>query len=566
MMSAEDDVSNLKEYPLYFLTSAFFDLLLAMSVAVALIVLIGKLNKTILPVISLATVIIIVVNAVVLVGNYGIIDNFTFSDDVTVTWIESLIDVVILILALFCSVLLISKLARKVSVALGILVSASLLIFFISLYNFSNNINDANRLLDVKNINSTLSRQSNNILVYVMDGAMSGYIPYIFDSDSSLPELYDGFDLYQNVVSTGDRTINGIAPIYGGYDFTVSAVNARSGELVDKVSAAYEVFPENFIENGYRVTYYDPFWYGFVRRGDCSRMLKKYDMRCFNIIDSIGRNKTNKLTESSNAERTYPSIYLQYQMLSLFRVAPATLREVIYDKGEWLGNSASWKKKEDKYLINYMALTSTKDFISVDDDNPTLTVIVNNLTRATVSLDENCSPDLLREIPTEDIAMFKDRASVEVMQTMRCALKGFGELLSWMKANQVYDNTKIIVTSDHGWKSHNPLFDGDQHQLEKSKYQALLMIKEFNRHGQIKENPEFLTNADVAGIVCEEIGGCQSTVSDNVILGKKPPTDVVLHSTPWNPAGQTQYLFNLNATHKVKSNIFQKENWEITHD
>ena len=73
------------------------------------------------------------------------------------------------------------------------------------------------------------------------------------------------------------------------------------------------------------------------------------------------------------------------------------------------------------------------------------------------------------------------------------AYKKVKNLIQKLKDNNAYDNTRIIIMSDHGWI----LADIENVDLSISGNNSLLFIKDFNAKGKYTTNYEFMTTADV---------------------------------------------------------------------
>ena len=85
------------------------------------------------------------------------------------------------------------------------------------------------------------------------------------------------------------------------------------------------------------------------------------------------------------------------------------------------------------------------------------------------------------------------------------------KLADWMdylKANDAYDNTKIILVADHGYnlgQLENMIMDmGNGETEDCSFYYPLLMVKDFNATG-FAVSDEFMTNADVPTIATRDV-------------------------------------------------------------
>ena len=82
-----------------------------------------------------------------------------------------------------------------------------------------------------------------------------------------------------------------------------------------------------------------------------------------------------------------------------------------------------------------------------------------------------------------------------------------GNWFDWLRENEVWDNTRIVLVADHGYyfgdllqmKLSPPAFypddDEDEYYLNLPAYNPLLMVKDFDSH-EFKTDYSFMTNAD----------------------------------------------------------------------
>ena len=86
-------------------------------------------------------------------------------------------------------------------------------------------------------------------------------------------------------------------------------------------------------------------------------------------------------------------------------------------------------------------------------------------------------------------------------QTNMAIMLRLGEWFDYLREQGVYDNTKIILVSDHGRHlgSIEELIIGEHDTLL---YHPLLMVKDFNGKG-FTYSDEFMTNADVPALAVE---------------------------------------------------------------
>lgn len=564
LTAADDDLNGLAGYSGYFFTQQII-LIIACCVGSTLWYrFTGPFVRTVTAAATIWLLVVSIFYAYFYPVSYGVLDNYILSGAKALEFNSMSLAADILALSIFLIMILwaVRRHPQFVVKGLALFIAASVAQASINIFNLM----DKTDHQVSENTDSQpdeiykYSKSGKNIVLFMVDGSMSGYLPDIFQKTPSLLRTYSGFTWYSNTVSTGNRTINGLPAIFGGFDYTVSEINKREGPLADKVNQAYSLYPDNFPRHGYSVLYSDPFWYGFQRRGDCKMFEEQNNGRCINQIDNVGRLQTEAIN-ATQKDRLHNGLFKQYLAMSLFRAAPAFLKGIIYGKGDWMGWSYSWKRKEDKFLTNYYALKTLPDYSSTNSPGNTLTVIVNNITRATLLLGEDCRPDQDSSVSQSDLDKYQDRETVEVFQTMHCAIKEIGNYLDWFKANGIYENTMFVLVSDHGWKSHNPLLQSDPDQTTHSMFQNLLMIKPFGATGDPVESREFISTANVPGILCENIGGCFDSHTGRTVKAKKLEGPVLLHSTPWNPDGQDGDKFVIEQLYRVEKDITKAENW-----
>jgi membrane-anchored protein YejM (alkaline phosphatase superfamily) len=76
------------------------------------------------------------------------------------------------------------------------------------------------------------------------------------------------------------------------------------------------------------------------------------------------------------------------------------------------------------------------------------------------------------------------------------SIRLLGAWFDRLRSEGVYDNTRIIIVSDHGSRVGHPDFD-DFHKDVVTPYNPLLLVKDFGSKGAIVTDPTLMTNADV---------------------------------------------------------------------
>ena len=414
-----------------------------------------------------------------------------------------------------------------------------------------------------------LSKTGKNVIVFMLDRAENAYIQPIFDS---FPELYDqfsGFTLYKNVVSFNRGTLLGAPGLYGGYEYTPAEMNKRSTEkLVDKHNESLLLMPRVFTEQaGFTATVTDLSWANYKWIPDMS------------ICDSY------PAIHGTNIQRKYTQLYLDQHeseipvnitttqlrrnlvWYSLFRAVPTFLRDSVYDDGSWW-SSAKTSDDMMEFLDCYSELAYLKDLTDFTGTQDTYCTIVNETTHSALDL----KPPLYE--PSQDISgerpeKVKRLGSVDANIA---SLKKLGEWFDYLKENGCYDNTRIILVSDHGIGS-SAGYELDfteenwPHLQQPDHCHPLLMVKDFGSAGDLKTDFQFMTNADVPSIAFEDIIEHPVNPFTGKAIETLPPeqkkaSGVVLMDNH-QPGMNGTYTFTVPADlwYTVTDTIFDSKNW-----
>ena len=86
------------------------------------------------------------------------------------------------------------------------------------------------------------------------------------------------------------------------------------------------------------------------------------------------------------------------------------------------------------------------------------------------------------------------------------ALLRLGEWFDYLRENGVYDNTRIIIVSDHSHKfgQKGMQLDVDGKETDVTGFQCMMLVKDFDTTG-FEKNDEFMTNADTPSIALNSI-------------------------------------------------------------
>jgi YidC/Oxa1 family membrane protein insertase len=343
------------------------------------------------------------------------------------------------------------------------------------------------------------SRTGKNILVIMLDRGIPGFVPYILDEKPELAGQFSGFTFFPNTISFGSHTLYGAPALFGGYEYAPAEINARpNGTLTEKYNESFLVLPKIFLENNYKVTITDPPLY----QENIQDIFASFpDTKAANIMnkyteDWLNRHPDVQLFSVSNLLNNR-LIYF-----SFLKCAPLIFRHYIYDDGHWL--SAENGNTPYNTIESYSMLDILPEITSFSDkEDNTLTLMVNNLTHEPAFLQV---PDYTIP-PVSSTNKGNGQFALDYYYHINMAsLLLLGKWFTFLKENGVYDNTRIIVVSDHGINAFSG-FDGNI-ILPTSEclqfYTALLLFKDFNAKEFTVDN-QFMVNADVPILATEGI-------------------------------------------------------------
>ena len=434
-----------------------------------------------------------------------------------------------------------------------------------------------------------LSKTGKNVVVLMLDRAMGEYVPYLINEKPELQEKFDGFTYYSNTISFGGCTNFATPALLGGYEYTPVELNKRSDELlVDKQNEALKVMPVLFADNDYKVTVCDPVYANYQWIPDLS--IFDDDPRISAYITK------GKFGDTAQKEQTILNNRRNFFVFSVMKSMPLCLQPIIYNDG--LYNQSAYDSEEAVYSGQTIESISRSTGISavfmdcyhVLDNLPEMTTVSKDGTNTYLFLsnDTTHEPILLQE-PEYKPSQVVDNTAFDAANTSRFTVDGrtllveeprqmvhyqsnmaamllLGEWFDYLRENGVYDNTRIILVSDHG---------SDRGQLEELMadpsdglknlefYFPLLMVKDFDSHS-FTTSREFMTNADVPTLATA--GLIENPT--NPFTGKAINSDektahdqFIIRSRKWKIAENNGTTFLPAQWASVSDDLWNLDNW-----
>ena len=392
----------------------------------------------------------------------------------------------------------------------------------------------------------SFSKTEKNVAIFFLDMFTGGHVEDIFNNHPELLPKFSGFVWYPDTLAVSEITSGSAPSLYGGYKYTPEEMDKRPDiPLIDKFSEGMADFAGIFIENGYTVTFENNEYelnHAFFEQ---YRQTGKLHMV------SVPREQTARFLE----ERLPLSVDHQFLLsVSLFKIATHSLKRDIYNDGGWLT-----PRNSDRQIFyamhNAMRLAELPRFSRTDATTPTLNFFYNALSHFSWHLADDSVAFVEDPYPETDNQLTKvDGILPEHLYSEEHIFRFLSNFFDWLKEQDIYDNTMIILASDH--------CQADSRMLNTvpGRPHALLMIKDFNSTGPFRQNPALMSSADVPYLACTAIGGCPDI--------PKPDTSehrIRYHHHSFSTAKHLEYpeqaVYGKHNVSTVRGSMFKKENW-----
>lgn len=421
-----------------------------------------------------------------------------------------------------------------------------------------------------------LSKNHPNAILIMLDRATSSKIEECIKEAPEFDEQFSGFTFYDNVVSFNGHTLLGAPPLFGGYEYTPLEMQKRlDATREQKINESQLVLARIFNESlGWNASVNDPAWINSSNYCDLS-FLDGYDIDGHQTIGTYTQQWYKANPQAADLDSTEEILKRNLLFFSLFRCSPIFIREAIYFNGTYF-NSKDYIKDAKIVLDNYSALDFLPELTDASEtESGSYISMLNELTHETFMFE---APEYRPVKNPKNIGTSRLKNSPDY-HTQMAALKRVGEWLDYLKEQGVYDNTRIVIASDHGADGHEDCMEQDE-DLDKrvsatlysgrGHYHPLLLFKDFNAKGPIVKNMDFMTNADAASLLLK--GLVDTPV--NPFTNKDIPLDTLplkkdgvfittcdRHKPPHH---KDRYKFDIrdNEWWRVKDDVFKASSWE----
>lgn len=410
-----------------------------------------------------------------------------------------------------------------------------------------------------------LSKTGKNVIILMQDRYFSPLIPEILKNNPELNEQLDGFVWYPNTVSFGKLTMIGTPGIFGGYDYTPFEINRRADKtLQQKHNEAILTMPVVFHNNNWNVTVADLPYENYLEQ-PVTDMYKGYEF--INRVTTHGTYSDIWYARHGMKKSPFMSegIKRNFIWFSVLKIVPPFMRQIIYHKEYWI----SYNKFENsaKFIDNYSEIDLFPELFDDSSEKNAFFLLDNEANHESIILQ---APDY---VPVENVTQFGPGGNDATYSSMVGIILRFTNFIDFLKKNEIYDNTKIIIVSDHGMSRDTGTFDNKTQNFpfNKDNMTATLLVKDFSSRGKLKKDYTFMTNADTPALALKDIDVnalnpfTKNPLDVNSMGGGITKNDFIKMSNA--PAESTRIRknkkFNIkdDEWYAVKDNIFDDKNW-----
>ena len=430
-----------------------------------------------------------------------------------------------------------------------------------------------------------LSRDGRNVIVLMLDRGVGGFVPFLMNEKPELQEQFAGFTYYPNTISYGGCTNFGAPGLFGGYEYIPEEMNRRDTEsLESKHNEALSVMPVSFLNQGFEVTVFDPPCAGYDWIPDVSIY---DDYPGIHASNSMGAFRSSFLKQDLNAQKQAQRSR-NFFCYSAFKMAPVAVQPYLYDGGQYNDLSVMNGQTVDSisrsrgfmpaFMRAYAVLENLENMTEIREGGKDTFLMMTN--------DTTHEPALLQEpeyVPAEFVdntdydAAHQDRFHLEnddaVIENVKqmthyhanmAAFLKVGQWLDYLREQDVYDNTRIIIVSDHGWDL-GQMFNvvGHKYAHDMTSYHPILMVKDFGST-EYTVDSTFMTNADTVLLAMEGVVEDLHNPFTGKLLEdtqKQAESQHLIGTDGWDVAKNNGNTFLPDDWFSVHDNVFDPDNW-----
>ena len=401
------------------------------------------------------------------------------------------------------------------------------------------------------------SKTGKNVVLIVADMFSGGYMERILVECPEYRDKLSGFTWHRNMLAAATETATSMPSIFAGEEYLPLAMNTMPGSGDEKVNKAADTLFRQAEKQGYKVSVVNgsaSYLMGSTLDGTASSELEPYQ-RYWEKVRDI----------KSDSERKVNQGHL-FAMLTIFQGAPYFLKPVIYNDGGWLifSRVALFWYVRSHVFSEYSFLDLLPEISNGQSKHNTFKYFHSCFTHIPYGIGENGNlVDFNSQYPDEvhKSFIFGDSAYYSAKKFIALMVA----YTDWLKSSGLYDNTTIIIVSDHGndYSDNNPLApEGIESALPRDTFNrlnSLFLVKPAGAAGAIRVDDTFASNGDIHAALQKALGLTTAYTGSNVHVGVSPRADFVSSRSNFRTDGTAKYTI-----YQVKDSITDPKNWQVT--
>lgn len=408
---------------------------------------------------------------------------------------------------------------------------------------------------DTKEIH-TFSTKGTNVLIIMADMMNGNYMGRIIEEEPEIKEKLSGFTWYRDCLSKASDTQTSMMSLYGGNEYSLLEFNKNDLTTIKHIKSSIDKFCLPFINNNWDISFstsssmFEP-----------DSTVKNYESIHILTDDAYSDYFAElKNLQIKNSGKTY-----LLQMLPIFQMIPNSSKRYLYQDGVWNNPTLQINERIRRAceVCSHIELMPELFNFSNDDLNR-IKFFPTSITHSPWVYNENGNitsriSDL--DIDSNDLAYYSAKKTIILLS----------EIIQKLKDNNAYNNTIVILVSDHG----NPLEDipvskmeipnltDNDYKQHLSGCNTILLIKGLNCQNELSISDAQVQNSDIYDYLQEMIFNTSNKFSEYLSFNKDNPRERTFSVDLYQ---QNDYK-NLTKVpcidFKVQGSIFESTSWSM---
>lgn len=343
--------------------------------------------------------------------------------------------------------------------------------------------------------NHCFSETGFNVVFVIADMLNGNYIGRLVEQNPEYVEKLAGFVWYPDCLAASYNTATSMPAIFGGEKYNPSLLQDNGKTGLEEIHESAQSFFGSVNNERFRKTVANPVYFN----ADDTNGANIEDI--FSYVNYWKKEHGYATSKSDTGKALLPVL------LSVFNSVPWHWKYIVYDDSRWIlyRKSAIFVQMRNK-AIRDMAYLATLPEISqtISDDRGLFLYLHNELPHSPYGIGINGNP-IKEEYPDPDTTGFINSSAAFLSAKKEIDL--LCDWFDWMKKNGVYDNTCIVLISDHGNSFNDngipsdscgdPLFG----EYDLSRANTLMLVKNYGATGSMLKDSLLVSSADIISYI-----------------------------------------------------------------